>query len=122
MQAVMNDNAPIVQGLRDLLARASYRTFRRALAFAETRRQLSQFYVLSFHALISFIECPELTQSYLQMAGAMAVSLKEREVISTISRIRDAHHHDPAAAMLPCLSTLSSLWEGRGSRPSETGR
>lgn len=88
--------------------------FRHELARAELAGEISEFYALSFQAVLAMAEGSELAAEYLEMAEAVASSPYERAVIAEDRAAYDLLHDNPSAAAERCLATLDHVHQTEG--------
>lgn len=88
--------------------------FRRELARAELAGELSEFYALSFQAVLAMAEGSELAAEYLEMAEAVASSPYEQAIIAEDRAAYDLLHDNPSAAAERCLATLDRVHQTEG--------
>jgi hypothetical protein len=98
-----------IQRLHDLLKGSRHEEFRCELTRAESKGEISEFYALSFHAILAIVEGSELASDYLEMAEAVAGSPYERLVATENWATYDLWHALPRAAVERCLATLDHL-------------
>lgn len=101
----------IIQQLHDLLRGSRHDEFRGELARAEGAGEISEFYALSFHAILAIVEGSELASDYLEMAEAVASSPYERVVVAENWATFDLWQESPRAATERCLATLDHLYQ-----------
>jgi hypothetical protein len=104
------ERASIIHSLHRFLKEAAHDEFRRELARAEGAGELAEFYVLSFHAIVTMSEGSELASEYLEMAEAVAASPYELIVVTENWTTYDLLQDNPGAAAERCLSTLDHLY------------
>jgi len=97
-----------------LAERTGLTKFRRELARAEAANELSEFYVLSFHAIASMIDGSEFAQDYLEMAEAVASSPCERALAAENWAAYELQKGDLGSAADRCLTALESLDQTAG--------
>lgn len=88
--------------------------FRHELARAELAGEISEFYALSFQAVLAMAEGSELAAEYLEMAEAVASSPYERAIIAEDRAAYDLLHDNPSAAAARCLATLDHVHQTEG--------
>jgi hypothetical protein len=88
--------------------------FRHELARAELAGEISEFYALSFQAVLAMAEGSELAAEYLEMAEAVASSPYERAIIAEDRAAYDLLHDNPSAAAARCLATLDQVHQTEG--------
>jgi hypothetical protein len=88
--------------------------FRHELARAELAGEISEFYALSFEAVLAMAEGSELAAEYLEMAEAVASSPYERAIIAEDRAAYDLLHDNPSAAAARCLATLDQVHQTEG--------
>jgi hypothetical protein len=91
-----------------------YAEFRHELARAELAGEISEFYALSFQAVLAMAEGSELAADYLEMAEAVASSPYERAVIAEDRAAYDLLHDNPSTAAERCLTTLDHVHQTEG--------
>src|SRR3954470_3756085 len=87
---------------------------RHELARAELAGEISEFYALSFQAVLAMAEGSELAAEYLEMAEAVASSPYERAIIAEDRAAYDLLHDNPSAAAARCLATLDQVHQTEG--------
>ncbi|HEX3766219.1 MAG TPA: hypothetical protein VHW23_46320 [Kofleriaceae bacterium] len=102
------------QRLHTYLKQCRYAEFRHALARAELDGEISEFYALSFQAVLAMAEGSELAADYLEMAEAVASSPYEQAVIAEDRAAYDLLHDNPSAAAERCLATLDRVHQTEG--------
>lgn len=102
------------QRLHMYLKTRRYAEFRHELARAELGGEISEFYALSFQAVLAMAEGSELAAEYLEMAEAVASSPYEQAVIAEDRAAYDLLHDDPSAAAERCLATLDRIHQTEG--------
>jgi hypothetical protein len=88
--------------------------FRHELARAELAGEISEFYALSFQAVLAMAEGSELAAEYLEMAEAVASSPYEQAVIAEDRAAYDLLHDNPSAAAERCVATLDRVHQTEG--------
>lgn len=88
--------------------------FRHELARAELAGEISEFYALSFQAVLTMAEGSELAAEYLEMAEAVAASPYERAILAEDRAAYDLLHDNPSAAAERCLATLDHVHQTEG--------
>jgi hypothetical protein len=88
--------------------------FRHELARAELAGEISEFYALSFQAVLAMADGSELATEYLEMAEAVASSPYERAIIAEDRAAYDLLHDNPSAAAARCLTTLDQVHQTEG--------
>lgn len=102
------------QRLHMYLKQSRYAEFRHELARAELDGEISEFYALSFQAVLAMAEGSELAADYLEMAEAVASSPYEHAIIAEDRAAYDLLHDDPSAAAERCLATLDRVHQTEG--------
>jgi hypothetical protein len=102
------------QRLHMYLKTHRYTEFRDELARAELAGEISEFYALSFQAVLAMAEGSELAAEYLEMAEAVASSPYEQAVIAEDRAAYDLLHDNPSAAAERCLATLDRIHQTEG--------
>ena len=102
------------QRLHMYLKTHRYTEFRHELARAEIAGEISEFYALSFQAVLAMAEGSELAAEYLEMAEAVASSPYEQAVIAEDRAAYDLLHDNPSAAAERCLATLDRIHQTEG--------
>jgi hypothetical protein len=91
-----------------------YDEFRGEVARAELAGDISEFYALSFQAVLAMAEGSELASEYLEMAEAVASSPYELAIIAEDRAAYDLLQGDPFAAAERCLATLDHVHQTEG--------
>jgi hypothetical protein len=91
-----------------------YAEFHHELARAELAGEISEFYALSFQAVLAMAEGSELAAEYLEMAEAVASSPYEWAIIAEDRAAYDLLHGNPSAAAERCLATLDHVHQTEG--------
>ncbi len=99
----------LTRKLHDLLESSQYDAYRSELARAEVDGELSEFYALSYQAILAMTEGSELASDYLEMAEAAAASPYELVVAAENRTTYDLLEDTPRAAIERCLATLDNL-------------
>ncbi len=102
------------QRLQIYLKTNRHAEFRRELARAELAGEISEFYALSFQAVLAMAEGSELAAEYLEMAEAVASSPYEQAIIAEDRAAYDLLHDNPSAAAERCLATLDHVHQTEG--------
>ncbi|HEX8111253.1 MAG TPA: hypothetical protein VF516_26170 [Kofleriaceae bacterium] len=102
------------QRLHLYLKTSRHAELRRELARAELGGEISEFYALSFQAVLAMAEGSELAADYLEMAEAVASSPYERAIIAEDRAAYDLLHDNPSAAAERCLATLDHVHQTEG--------
>lgn len=102
------------QRLHTHLKQGRYAAFRHELARAELDGEISEFYALSFQAVLAMAEDSEHAADYLEMAEAVASSPYEQAIIAEDRAAYDLLHDDPSAAAERCLATLDRVHQTEG--------
>jgi hypothetical protein len=102
------------QRLHMYLKTHRYAEFRHELARAELAGEISEFYALSFQAVLAMAEGSELAAEYLEMAEAVASSPYEQAVIAEDRAAYDLLHDNPSAAAKRCVATLDRIHQTEG--------
>jgi hypothetical protein len=91
-----------------------YQEFQEELARAEIDGEISEFYALTFQALLAVVEGSELARDYFEMAEAVAASPYERAVIAENLAAYDLLQGNSFAAAERCLATLDRIHQTEG--------
>jgi hypothetical protein len=99
----------LTRKLHELLESSQYDAYRSELAHAEVDGELSEFYALSYQAILAMAERSEFARDYLEMAEAAAASPYELVVVAENWTTYDLLEDTPRAAIERCLATLNHL-------------
>src|ERR1041384_2604142 len=91
-----------------------YDEFRVELARAELAHEISEFYALSFQAILAVTEGAEFARDYLEMAEAVASSPYELAIVAEGRAAYDLLRGNPFAAAERCLATLEHVHQTEG--------
>lgn len=99
----------LTRKLHELLESSQYDAYRSELTRAEVDGELSEFYALSYQAILAMTEGSEFASDYLEMAEAAASSPYELVVAAENWTTYDLLEDTPRAAIERCLATLDHL-------------
>jgi len=99
----------LLRKLRDLLEQSRYDEYRGELALAEAAAEVSEFYALSYQAIVAMTEASEFARDYLEMAESVASAPYELVVAAENWTTHDLLQDSPRVARERCLATLDHL-------------
>ncbi|HEX3765499.1 MAG TPA: hypothetical protein VHW23_42680 [Kofleriaceae bacterium] len=99
----------LLRRLHHLLERSQYEEYRSELARAEAAGEVSEFYALSYLAIVEMSEGSEFASDYLEMAEAVASAPYELVVAAENWTTYDLLRDSARAVRERCLATLDHL-------------